>query len=351
MLGAWLTYYVRASLKQDGERPDGYFVIPVCVVLAYMLGPVTLTQPLWLPVGVVVAAVLLVGSRKYLHDLAQKVPFQEVLTLAQFLLLVGVVLPILYGAPRIPYTKITPFSVWLAVVAVSTLSYASYLLQRYVFTKSGVLLAAVLGGMYSSTATTVVMARKAAEEGVTPAICAGIIAATGMMYARMVIICSIFNQSLGRAIAPTMLVLCVLCLAGAAALVRFDRAKTSKPTQTQGNPLQLGTAVIFACLMIGISLVSGWVQTHLGSTGILVLAAVVGVTDIDPFVMSLAQGGAASLGIATAAAAVIIASSSNNVLKAGYTAAFSRRRESWMPAGALVVTSLLGLIGVWFASR
>lgn len=351
VLGLWIGAYLRNALERPGERVDGHFVIPACVLLAYVLGPIALTQPLWLTAAIVVGAVLLVGARQRLHQLATTVPFDEVLTLAQFLLLVGVVLPLLHDAPMIPYTHIAPFSVWLAVVAVSTLSYVSYLLQRYVFPQSGVLLAAILGGMYSSTATTVVMARRAREEGVTPAICAGTIAATGMMYARIVIVCSIFNRGLGATIAPWMLGLFVLCLVVAFVVDRFDKQPAAPGNAQPSNPLQLGTAVIFAVLMIAISVISAWVQTALGSTGVLALAAVVGVTDIDPFVLSLAQGGTATIGLAIAGAAVIIASSSNNVLKAVYVAAFARRREAWLPMVALLATSALGLVAAWIVAR
>jgi uncharacterized membrane protein (DUF4010 family) len=76
---------------------------------------------------------------------------------------------------------------------------------------------------------------------------------------------------------------------------------------------------------------------------VFALAGIVGVTDIDPFVLSLAQGGAAGIGLATAATAIIIATSSNNVLKAVYTIAFSRRRESWIPAAALAFIAALGI--------
>jgi hypothetical protein len=75
---------------------------------------------------------------------------------------------------------------------------------------------------------------------------------------------------------------------------------------------------------------------------------VVGITDIDPFVLGLAQGGVAKLGLTAAALAIVIATSSNNVLKAVYTLAFSRRRESWIPAGALLTIAVLG-IGIGFA--
>jgi uncharacterized membrane protein (DUF4010 family) len=78
---------------------------------------------------------------------------------------------------------------------------------------------------------------------------------------------------------------------------------------------------------------------------------VVGVTDIDPFVLSLAQGGATSIGIATAAVAIVIASSSNNLLKAVYAVAFTRRPQSIVPASALAALCVLGLIAAWIMAR
>ncbi len=331
VVGAWLFAY-----------RSGPLIVPVSVLLAYILGPVALALPLWIAVAMVVGAVLLIGSRRPLHALAERVPVQEVLTLGQFLLLVGVVLPLLYHAPRIPYTQITPFKVWLAVVAVSTLSYASYLLQRYVWPKSGVLLAAALGGMYSSTATTVVLARLARDEGVTAEITAGVVLATGIMYVRMLAIVAIFDAPLARAVLLPRLLLAAISGAGAA-LLAGGRASASTASVAPENPLRLGTALVFATLLIVVSLLSKWVQANAGAHGIYALAAVVGVTDIDPFVLSLAQGGAATVGLTTAAIAIVIAASSNNVLKAVYAMVFSHRAQSRGPALALGALAALGL--------
>ena len=350
VLGSWLFSYVRADLEIVGQRVEAHFIIPSCVLLAYVLGPITLTQPLWFSVAFVVGIVLLIGSRKLLHDFAQRVPVSEVLTLGQFLLLVGVVLPLLYNAPHIPYTHITPFKVWLAVVAVSTLSYASYVLQRYVYPQSGVLLAAVLGGLYSSTATTVVLARTAREEGMTRELAGGIVAATAMMYVRMAVMVSLFNGALAGAVALPLVALGAIALVLAFVLVRSGPRSAPRDV-TPKNPLQLGTAVIFALLMIVISILSAWVQAHLGSRGVLALAAVVGITDIDPFVLSIAQSNMAAIGLGTATTAILVASSSNNVLKSIYAFAFSRRRESWLPVSALLVLSALGLGWAWTISR
>ncbi len=350
VLGSWLYSYVRANLEIHDSRVDAHLIVPTSVLLAYLLGPIALTQPLWLSVALVVGTVLLIGSRERLHAFTRAVPVEEVLTLGQFLLLVGVVLPLLYGAPPIPYTHITPFNVWLAVVAVSTLSYVSYLLQRYVFAERGVLVAAVLGGLYSSTTTTVVLARRAHDEGVTREIAGGIIAATAMMYVRIVLISSIFNAALGRALALPLLVLGGIGLIVAYLFTRV-RNNSVRTAIVPSNPLQLVTALIFAAVLIVISLLSDWVQAHLGSSGVLALAAIVGIADIDPFVLTMAQGSAAVIGLGTAAVAIIIASSSNNLLKAIYAATFARRRESWQPASALLGLSALGLIAAWIMNR
>jgi uncharacterized membrane protein (DUF4010 family) len=227
------------------------------------------------------------------------------------------------------------------------MSYVSYLMQRYVFPQSGEVLTAVLGGLYSSTATTVVLARKAHDEGFSAQICGGIVAATAMMYLRLVVIVWVFNHDLGMHLALPMIVLGVVGLGVAFILDRFEQAKPITPRVFE-NPLQLGTALIFAGLLVFISALSQYVQATLGANGVLALAAVVGITDIDPFVISLAQSGVASVGVGTASAAIMIASSSNNVLKAVYTAAFSRKKEAIIPIGALAALSALGLIAAWF---
>jgi uncharacterized membrane protein (DUF4010 family) len=348
VVGSWIYAYVRHDLSTE-DHGEGTFIVPISGVLAYVLGPIALTQPLWVSVGIAVAAVLLLGGKQTLHDWAHRVSDQEVLTAGKFLILVGVVLPLLEGLPAIPHTKITPFGIWLAVVAVSTISYVSYLLATYVFPQRGTMFGAVLGGLYSSTATTVVLARRSRDEKMTSEIEAGIIAATAMMYLRILVVCVLFNASLGAKLAPPMLVLAVLSAAFAAVRSRGETktVATSRPP----NPLQLGTALIFAALFVLIAYIVGYVQANLGSSGVYGLAAVVGVTDIDPFVLSIAQNQTAALSLTTAASAILIAASSNNVLKAVYTVAFSRQRESWIPASVLGLLAAAGLGAAFLAVR
>lgn len=109
------------------------------------------------------------------------------------------------------------------------------------------------------------------------------------------------------------------------------------------NPLALGTAAIFAALFVLTSLVSTWVNSQFGLAGIYSLAAVVGITDIDPFVLNLAQGGTSGISSGTMAAAILIAASSNNLLKTGYAVSFAGGRATAGSAAALIVLAISGV--------
>src|SRR5260370_16007113 len=128
-------------------------VIPVANLVVYGLGPTALTQPPWVTVGVTVAAVLLIGWREQMHGLVRLVPQDEVLTAGKFLILVGIILPLVPDTRLIAMAPLTSYRIWLAVVAISGLSYLTYLLQRYRPVKGGALLPALPGGAYSSTPT------------------------------------------------------------------------------------------------------------------------------------------------------------------------------------------------------
>jgi len=123
--------------------------------------------------------------------------------------------------------------------------------------------------------------------------------------------------------------------------------QAAMPAAQSGNPLELGAAAIFAALFVAVSVVSAVAKSQFGISGIYGLAAVVGVTDIDPFVLNLAQGGISGVQNADLAAAVLIAASSNNVLKALYAAFFAGGRATVPSAIALVALAVAGLVAAY----
>jgi uncharacterized membrane protein (DUF4010 family) len=356
VVGAWLFVYYGAHVREheksgDAESNDtnAGLVIPVLNVLAYLLGATALALPPWVAVTITVAAVLLLTGRAQLHALARRVEIKEIVTAGEFLILTGIVLPLLPNHPVTALTAITPRQVWLALVVVCTFSYASYLAQRYWAAAAGGLWMAALGGMYSSTATTVVLARQAKSD---PALKrqaqAGITLATAIMYLRILAVVAIFNLDLAGILAVP---LCALSLVGFAICAGQywlgkpqDAAKSgTMQLAASGNPLELGAAAVFATLFVAVSLVSTVAKAHFGISGIYGLAAIVGVTDIDPFVLNLAQGGVTGVPDVQLAAAILIAASSNNVLKAVYAASFAGGKTTAGSAAALLLLAAAGV--------
>ncbi len=342
-VAAWLYAHIRAAAESGGRQPT--LIIPTANLLAYAFGPVALSEPPWFVVAAAVAAVLLLEGREALHRAVQQVAPEEIYTLGKFLILVGIVLPLVPDQPIVSWTPITPFEVWLALVAVSSLSYLSYLLQRYL-PRRGILVPSILGGAYSSTAATVALAREQKASGAPrPELTVGIVIATAIMYLRIDAVVALFNRPVAWLLLPRVVVLSALAAAIAGWLWwrggRASRLAPEKPLVM--NPLQLSAAITFAVLFVLVALTSSWVRSRFGSPGVYALAGIAGVSDINPFVLSLAQGSAAGMSASGIAAAILIAAASNNVMNAIYALAFGGVRSCLRPALALVATAAVGL--------
>jgi uncharacterized membrane protein (DUF4010 family) len=341
----WQYAHLRGAWRHAEQHPS--LMIPTSCLLAYVLGPIALTQPPWVALAAAVVAVTLIESREPLHRLAHEVPRAEIFTLGKFLILIGVVLPLAPRHPIIAWTPITPVQVWLALVATSTLSYASYLLQTYLPARSSALLPAVVGGLYSSTVTTVALARQQRAAGQSRReFSVGIVLATVMMYLRIGIVVAVFDWTLARQLLPVMGALALI----GAGIAFLDWSRASREAATPvgrlpaPNPLQLATALGFAVMFVLVALLSHWVLDVFGQRGVFALAAVTGAADIDPFVLSLVQGGAAAMPTSSLCAAILIAASSNNVMKACYALGFGGFRACRRPAAELIALAIAGFV-------
>jgi uncharacterized membrane protein (DUF4010 family) len=350
VLGSWLfVYYQRHVCEPDEEGASNVgLVVPVLNVHAYVLGAITLALPHWIAVATTVTAVLLLTSRTQLHDLARRIDIGEIITAGQFLILTGIILPLLPNEPVTTLTKITPRQVWLALVVVCTFSYVSYLAQRYWAAAARGLWMAALGGLYSSTAATVVLSRQAkAEPTLERQARAGITLATGIMYLRIAAIVAIFNLTLARILAVPLVGLALAGLVICALQYWWGKSPEESKTQVAmlpssgKNPLEIIPAAVFAALFIATSLASSFATSEFGTSGIYALAAIIGVSDIDPFVLNLVQGGTTGVTNTAIAAAILIAASSNNILKAFYAVSFGGGTTA-SSAAALVLLAVAG---------
>ena len=255
ILGAWLAIAYRHQLRDiSAEQRSVELVAPVCNVLAYLIGPVALALPPWVAVAAAVAAVVLLTWRDQLHALAERVEVAEIGTAAKFLILTGIVLPLLPNEPVTTLTAITPYKAWLALLAVCTLSYASYLLQRFLAPSNSAIAVALLGGLYSSTATTVVLARAAGEQPARSGSAqAGMMLATSVMYLRTLVIVAIFDwglaQSLALVMGPLFAVAVIVAMLQYRVARRLPAAARQQPAATgkpPRNPLEITAAAFFA---------------------------------------------------------------------------------------------------------
>jgi uncharacterized membrane protein (DUF4010 family) len=117
------------------------------------------------------------------------------------------------------------------------------------------------------------------------------------------------------------------------------------------NPLELRAALLFALLFLAILIATHFVIVYLGRAGVYTLAALMGVSDVDPFIMGITQSAGSMTPVSMAAAAIVIAASSNNVVKGFYAYALADRKTGIHSLALLVGLALFGLLPlVWLAA-
>ncbi|MGC2672075.1 MAG: DUF4010 domain-containing protein, partial [Candidatus Acidiferrum sp.] len=292
-----------------------------------------------------VVAVGLLELKSGLESLAKRVPGDEILTFAKFLLLTAVILPIVPNQVFGTF-GFNPFKTWLVVAAVSAISYGSYLLQVRTQGRGGVLLAALLGGAYSSTLTTVVLAKRARDQSRPHLYSGAMLVASGVMYLRLLALLGIFNRQLLHRLGLPFLLLAAVGLFGGWLWMRLLDEGGAKAEQTlqPKNPLELGAAFLFAGLFVGMLYITHLALLYLGRAGLFALAGVMGITDVDPFILSLAEPSALLTPISLAGGAIVIAAASNNLIKGIYAYGLADRRTGRQGFALLTALALLGLL-------
>lgn len=350
VVGAFLLLSYWHKLCRTGDYSAGV-TTEMSGLTIFLVGALVCYGHLWIATTLCVASLLLLDLKVALEKLAARIPPEEILTFAKFLLLSGVILPAL---PHEEFSRfhVNFFKTWLVVVAVSAISYGSYVLQKLSKGRGGVVLAAVLGGAYSSTVATVAMARRAVYEEHPHLYAGGILIASGVTYVRLAVLLVLFNRQLMSILAVPFLV-----LAGAAVGVGWfwtRRADVAAQKAEQKfevkNPLELLAAFLFAALFLGMLVATQVAVLYLGRAGVYSLAAIMGVTDITPFLMGMTQTAGSLTPLTTAAAAILIAASSNNLVKGIYAYTLADRRTGVQSLVLLAALAVLGLVPLlWLA--
>jgi len=342
VVGALLV--VSYTHKLSTENNSGV-TTEVSALGTYLLGALVYHDQLWIATTITVISMFLLVLKTSLEGLTQRVPPEEIFTFTKFLLLTAVILSVL---PRAAFTQfqINPFKTWLVVVAVSTVSYGSYLLLKLTQGRNGVLLSALLGGAYSSTVTTIALARRSNAEHQPHLFAGGILIASGMMYLRLTLLLAIFNHGLLQVLGIPFIL-----LAGSALLAGWMWSRLPDPPAEvsdreihPANPLELRAAMLFASLFVAMVIVTHLAITYLGNKGVYALGGIMGLADVDPFILGIAQSAGHDVPIVVGAAGVVVAAASNNVAKGFYAYCFSHRRTGTPSLALLLSLAFAGLV-------
>ena len=331
-------------LDQDQSRVG--FTTGAAAMITLFLGALVYWDHL--PLAVMLAALTMVtlGLKQTAHSWTRRFTNEDIRSTLQFVAVTGVVLPLVPNQGYGPSGAINPYSLWLMVVLISGLGFVGYLLIRMLGTRAGVILTGLVGGLASSTATTLAFSR---ESKVYPALSSGfalaIVMACTVMLARVIIILGLICPEFIPSLWLPFLVLSVpglLYLLIVGLLNRKGREATKIPELK--NPLGLGIAIKFALIYGIISvLVKVFMNSDL-SEGLLALSFLSGLTDLDAIALSITNNlkeGIVSADLA--AKAVIVAAIANTLLKAGLVFSLGSTQLRKHIAIALGATVLAGV--------
>lgn len=299
-----------------------------------------------------VVVTLLLSVKPEMHYLLTRIDRAELLATVRVLVISVVMLPLLPDRGFGPWQALNPFQIWWMVVLVAAISYVGYFAMKIAGVRHGSLIAGLLGGLASSTAVTVSLARLAhGRESARNAFAAGIVGACAVMFVRMLAVVAILSPDLALRLAWGLV---PATAAGVAAAAWFasragDGGIDGEAKVQPGNPLNLKLALQFGALLIGAQLAVHAARAWIGDAGQLVAAALFGVADVDAITLSLAALVSTDpSALATAATGIALAATVNTVVKVGLTGALGGRALAWPVGGALFGALLVGGAALWW---
>ena len=342
---------VVVSYAVTAQRGELGVTTEISALLAFLLGFLCVHDHVLTAAGLAVASGGVLALKEWLHRLAGRIESADVEATLKFAIVSILILPLVpnqnFGPP--PLDVINPYKIWLMVVLISGLNFASYLLVKIVGTEHGIGLTGLLGGLVSSTAVTLGFAQRSRQEPQQAApLALGILVAWTVMFFRVVVLVAAVNRGLAPRLGLSMAALGLPSLAICFLLWRRQRTAETATVSAGQNPFELGEAIRFGLLFGVITFVAKAAQVYLGDAGLYLAGAIAGLTDVDAIALSMAQLALADPANAEAAAStIVIAVASNTLVKtgmAGVLGAPSLRRVI-VPAAAVILAA--GAVAAW----
>jgi uncharacterized membrane protein (DUF4010 family) len=284
----------------------------------------------------IVLTIFLASKQTLHHFVREQISEAEFEATLKFLAVVLVVYPVLPDREMGPYGFFNPRAVWGLVILVSTLSYGGYFLIRWLGERRGLMLASLVGGIVSTTAVTMSLAaraRKAPEASRRMGTAA--VLANAMQGPRLLFLLAVVDREFALSLAPALLAMAVVGLAGSWLLARRSGDESGLELQLR-NPYSVRPALEFGLFFVAVLLLVKVASLWLGDRGILVASAVAGTANTSAVALSvsglLEQ---ASLTPLVAAGAVVVAITTNALSKCVLTLVHGTRRMALVLGGGL----------------
>jgi uncharacterized membrane protein (DUF4010 family) len=287
-----------------------------------------------------------------LHGIVARLGENDLKGIMQFTLISLVILPVLPNHAYGPYAVLNPRNIWWMVVLIVGISLGGYIVYKFLGQRAGIVLGGILGGMISSTATTVSYARSTKESPRSAGLAAIVIMiASTIVFARLLVeIATVAPAFLSVAGPPLVVLLATMATLSAVLWLVSNKEKHEMPAQ--GNPTELRSALLFGLIYAVVLFAVAAVRERFGSGWLYVVAAVSGLTDVDAITLSTSQlVNAGRLSTETGWKVIVLAALANLIFKAGAVAALGHRQLLGKIASAYAVALAVGLAILVFWPR
>ena len=338
------------SKMRLGQADPGVTTEAAALVM-YAIGA-ALAADLTVPAVIVGGAVaVLLHIKDPLHGLVRRLGQADLKALIQFVLLALVVLPLLPDEGYGPFEVLNPFEIWLMVVLIVGLSLAAYVAHKLLSARTGTLLSGLLGGLISSTATTVSYARRVRNNPRAARVGAAVVMiASTIAFARVLFEIGVVARSSLPQLAPPLAAAMGLMLVLACVVYLRARRAAREDVPLQGDPADLKTAlafgVVYAAVIFAVAAAKHW----LGPGALYAVATLSGLTDMDAITLSTARlDDRGALDAATGWRLILVASLANLALKGVAAAALGGRALAGRLAApfGLALASGVAILLLW----
>jgi len=357
LTGGFLALLVASYIMSSYQGHNSGATTEMAGFFAYLIGILMAMGESLYATVVTLVVLLLLYFKKPLHHLAHTLEKEELYDTLKFVAIVFVILPLLPNQHFGPLDVLNPYEIWLVVVLISSISFASYLAIKFLGPKKGIGAGGFLGGLISSTAVSMSFSQlsRKAPRVVNPFVF-GILVACSAMFFRVLLTVSILNRELLSLLYVPMI---AMGIAGFSLAAYYWFKKSGQPLKSftekdlnLKSPFQLRSAIQFGVLFAALLFVSKFAADYFGAQGVLLTAFLSGVFDVDAITVSMANlSEAGEITTTTGALAIMVAATMNTISKAFIVFFFGSKSVGWRSFLALVGVIVVGFAALLISVR